>query len=1024
MKFFGFFLSIFLVFSAHAQQLNRDFDFKINGSIVVKNPHGRVHISAEETQESKVSLTVDSQQALADSELEISNKDGKIQIAVVAQNPKTRVDLTLKVPLRSRVRVEARDGEVRIAGNVESADVTTETGTISTDVPLDSVKYNFLWTTSRPRYLSDVTLDKEVKEKAGGRFVLNGKLGEAADKKEEEKGKKGEGETEEAPNGNSESKNSDEQASTDEKEKSDKPKKSKEQKALEEKRISLNFTTDRGIVLLNVNPAEVPSNLQERPLTEAAKAVIRSGDSLLMEAIRRSSPKYFGDYLKTLPPRRREPSLTEKEKADNNRAGSQIKQAVVKVTDLNNRAIGGLKKTDFTVLEYGTEREVLKVEPTTAPFNLVLLLDVSGSIDNYVDFIRKAARSFINTMRPDDKIAIIIFNEDVKQISTFTTDRNVLSESLDTFDAGGGTAFYDSLAYTLVETLKPLRGERTAIVVLSDGDDNRSFLPFDGLLGSIQESGALIYPLYVPSALIAASKTVDANQTSDPLRTRYMALSSKAEAEGARLAQVSGGVYYPIRRLEELQKAYDDIVVQLRTAYTITYRSDLTEPAVENRASPRLRVRVSRENSFVHVNSVTDVPKTEAIKFESREISKKFDYRDDEADANFRYINASFAAGKNFRARNLSLLQVPEITGEITDVKYKPLLTNDLQTIAGAGFDINKSPPTFVLEDGGNRIAVSRWVSPKRTRSYPYERIYNTLLHPKKATIIPVLKDEGAKGERDFLQFDTFSLLNLLDVYVILSYYSDAARDSSATLTNQKFDNKFITDKLKELQSFKGTATEWNLKELQNVSQLLEKAKAAYAEISARTGVTMHDSRGLDNFAKRISKSLEEFRSFSRQKAQSAQNREFQMIQPMEALASDTKARVTISDRSGGKYFFTCDETKFENDTIYLIEAKHSSRAKMPSPSDIKDGLLKMMLYSNLKNVRLGNKNVSSRAAVRLTSSRLEGSISSESDIKNLESFLQTNSFNANQKGFVKKLFEEARENNFVVIIEKDAGAK
>lgn len=96
----------------------------------------------------------------------------------------------------------------------------------------------------------------------------------------------------------------------------------------------------------------------------------------------------------------------------------------------------------------------------------------------------------------------------------------------------------------------------------------------------------------------------------------------------------------------------------------------------------------------------------------------------------------------------------------------------------------------------------------------------------------------------------------------------------------------------------------------------------------------------------------------------------------------------------------------------------------MPSASDIKDGLLKMMLYSNLKNVRLGDKNVSSRAAVRLTSSKLEGSISSESEVQELENFLQTNRFNINQKGFIKKLFEEARENNFVVIIEKDAAAK
>src|SRR5436309_2856139 len=76
--------------------------------------------------------------------------------------------------------------------------------------------------------------------------------------------------------------------------------------------VSLNFTTARGIVLLNVPPNEVMSDLRERPLTQAAKAIIRSGDSLLMDAIRRASPKYFGDYTRTLPPFKREPTFTHK----------------------------------------------------------------------------------------------------------------------------------------------------------------------------------------------------------------------------------------------------------------------------------------------------------------------------------------------------------------------------------------------------------------------------------------------------------------------------------------------------------------------------------------------------------------------------------------------------------------------------------------------------------------------------------------------------------------------------------------
>lgn len=1018
MKFFGFFLIVFFAFTAQAQQLDRDLDFRINGSIVVTNFYGKVNVSAEEEQETKVSLKAESSQTFSDSDFKITSKDGRLQIVVAPENQKARIDLSLKIPLRSKVRVETRAGEVRIAGNVESADVVTETGTISTDVPLDALKFDFLWTTSRPRYLSDVALPNEVKEKAGGRFSLSGKLGEEEKKEKEKKGKsEDEKKDEKKSDDNSTDSSSSDQSDSDEKKKEDK--KAKElQSKLEDRRVSLNFTTDRGIILLNVEPAEVPSNLQERPLTEAAKGIVRSGDSLLLEAIRRSSPKYFGDYLKTLPPRRREPTLTENQQANRSGANSQIKQVTVKVSDANNRAIGGLDKNDFTILESGVERQILRVEPTTAPFNLVLLLDVSGSVDNYVDFIRKAARNFINTMSPNDKISVIIFNEDVKQISTFTTDRGELSESLDTFDAGGGTAYYDALAYTLVDTLKPLRGERTAIVVLSDGDDNRSFLPFDSLLGSIQESGALIYPLYVPSELIASSKAIDPSATSDPLRARYMALSSKAESEGARLAQVSGGVYYPIKRLEELQKAYDDIVVQLRTAYTITFRSDSTPvAAAENRASPKLKVKVSRENTFVNIGSVVNVPQAQAEKF-LKETSENFVDKKNERDE-FNSSNAVFIKSAFSFSPKFSVQQPPEITGEVTNINYKALLTNTLQTISGENFDINKSPPAFILKNGANEIAVSRWVSPKRTRSYPYERIYNTLTYQKKITIIPILKDEGAKGERDFLQFDTISLLNLLDVYVILGYYNDAQRDSSASLTDQQFDSEFINQKIKELQNFKGTATEWNLKQLQNISLLLEKAKTAYAEIAQKNGVTLHDEKGLESFSKRISKSLEEFRAFSRSKSQNAQNREYQTLQPKEALSSDTKGRVTISDQSGGKYFFTCDETRLENKTIYLIEDKHSSRAKMPSPSDIKDGLLKMMLYSNLKNVQVGNEKVSARAVLRLTSSKIEGGISSESNEQEVESFLQTNRFNSNQKGFVKMLFQEARENSFVIKIEQ-----
>ncbi len=970
---FALFTIHFSLFSANAQNFEKDFPIKSGGFVDVTNLFGKIRIEADETIEDKIYLVVRSSKSLTEKDFTIKASEGKIHLEVNQQSAKTRIDLLVRVPQRLRVKAETEEGEVAIDGDFQSAEVLTDTGTISTNIPLENLKYSFWWTESRPRFLSDVQLE-EVKEKSAGRFTISGKL--VNSNSETQRLKDAENRVEdEVSTPETESKNP----------------KSKVKKPISNQ-ISLNFSTARGIVLLNVSPTEVSSDLRERPLTEAARSIVRSGDSMLAEAIRRASPKYFGDYLKTLPPRRITPTLNDKPK-DASYSTAKVKRVVARVMDVNNRAVSGLEKKDFTLTEKGIEREILSVEKVTAPFNLVLLLDVSGSIENYVSFIRKAARNFLNTMSPQDKISIIIFSEDVKQLTVFTTNRNQLSESLDTFDAGGGTAYYDAIGFTLVDVLKPFRGERTGIVILSDGDDNRSFLPFESLLGSIQESGALIYPLYVPTALAAASASNNADDSLDPLRTRYMGLTSKAEAEGARLAQVSGGVYYPIRRIDELQKAYEDIVVQLRTAYTITYRSESTE--VGDSASPRLRVKVNREGAFVNLGAVTIVP--------TAETSELRDYMKEGSPPDF------------------EPLKIEEITGEIREISYKATLGSKLPIISLEGFNVNKSPPAFALDN----LAISRWVSPKRTRSYPYERIYNTLTSSKKSTIIPIIKDEGINGERDFVQFDTFSLMNLLDVYLILGYYNDAQRDDANELTDQKFDNQFILKQINDLKSFSGTATEWNLKQISDISSIAELAKTAYSEISKRTGVRLHDEKGIENFVVKITKSFEEFRLLSRQKSQKAQNREFVTLQPKEALSGDdSKARVTITDKSGGKYFLTCDETLVEEKTLTLMEAKHTIRAKLPSQSDIKDGLIKMILYTNLKNVKVGAESVKLKVALRLTSNKLKGSTKSDAKIEELEKFYTANSLNKRQIEFLTKLFNEAKTNNFQIVLENAETAK
>lgn len=121
-----------------------------------------------------------------------------------------------------------------------------------------------------------------------------------------------------------------------------------------------------------------------------------------------------------------------------------------------------------------------------------------------------------------------------------------------------------------------------------------------------------------------------------------------------------------------------------------------------------------------------------------------------------------------------------EIIGKITGIKYQRFLADELKVFNFESFNINNSPSACIVTNNNNNFAISKWVSPKRTRSYPYERVYNTLNSSKKITVIPVVKDEGAKGDRDYLQWDSISLMSLLDVFVILAFYDKAERKKTA----------------------------------------------------------------------------------------------------------------------------------------------------------------------------------------------------------------------------------------------------
>ncbi len=362
-----------------------------------------------------------------------------------------------------------------------------------------------------------------------------------------------------------------------------------------------------------------------------------------------------------------------------------------------------------------------------------------------------------------------------------------------------------------------------------------------------------------------------------------------------------------------------------------------------------------------------------------------------------------------------------DITADITGIEYKIYFANDLKIWDLKSLDINKIPSSCIITDKLKTFAISKWVSPKRTRSYPFERIYNTLNISKKITVIPIIKDEGGEGDRDFIQWDTVSLMSLLDIYVIFAYYYKASKHKirKDKITNQQFENTYILSKIKEISTYHSSALHWNLKEINlNLSLIIDKVKKSYNQIGKKTGVKFHNANGLIDFKKQFEDDVKIFMNESRKKAKDAANREQRTKQPKEILQTITKSTITIKNYLGGLYYLTTDEIFIKDKTISLIESKHSNSALLPSRSDIKDGLIKMILYSNLSNIQVDNIKYKTSPILKLTSVKIKGCIFSTDIQSKIDRFFIENHFNTNQKNIVFTLFQEANTNGFIIIIQ------
>lgn len=343
------------------------------------------------------------------------------------------------------------------------------------------------------------------------------------------------------------------------------------------------------------------------------------------------------------------------------------------------------------------------------------------------------------------------------------------------------------------------------------------------------------------------------------------------------------------------------------------------------------------------------------------------------------------------------------IQAKITGIKYKPYLCKQLVEIPYSELENNlQKHSSYICNINNlNKLAISWWVSAKRTRTYPYARVYDTLsFGGKKATIIPVFKDEGKFGDRDYIQWDTISLMSLLGVYIIISFYDSAQPSKSlpGKITRQKYNINHIKQQLDDLVIYKSDALHWNLHQVDNIYNIGEKALSAYNQISNQTGIAMHSNESVYSWLNEIEESRNNFIYYSRNRAKLAQNSESLTNQPKEKTEGE-KSKITIINFLGGEYFLTVDEAKIEENLLYLVEAKHTKRSVLPALSDIKDGLVKMILFSNLSELIINNIQYKPLPILKLSS----------------EYKYQGKNFNKNHQAVLDKIVLEGETNGFTV---------
>lgn len=289
--------------------------------------------------------------------------------------------------------------------------------------------------------------------------------------------------------------------------------------------------------------------------------------------------------LWSLPSRAQEP-------VDVIKVDSNLVSVPVIVSDRSGRYIPGLAAAQFKLFDNNTEQKIAFFDNAEEPLNVALLLDTSRSTEGVIGDIRKAAKNFLKTLRPQDRVMIVSFDYAVHRLCGLTSDRKVLETAIKQAEVGEylGTTLNDAVREVAERDFKPIKG-RKAIILLSDGQDHGSVMTNGELLHSESESDTMVYSIFYASSagdfpfsrrrfrrrgIFGGPGPMGGRFPPGPGRGRARQKDLMDE-DGAefltRLSEVTAGRFYRSKKTD-LKKTFEVIAEELRFQYRLAFQPD------------------------------------------------------------------------------------------------------------------------------------------------------------------------------------------------------------------------------------------------------------------------------------------------------------------------------------------------------------------------------------------------------------------------------------------------------------------